>query len=287
MTLTPQAIRRLRAQLDPMLERFDYLAHRAQDPVELVWRYEDPRDQELAALVASGLAYGRVALVRDAVRRALDPLGPRPAQRLAQLEPEELEALYHDFVYRMTRGPDLVCLLRGAQRVAHEAGSLDAAYGLSPGHDHVARASAWVKRLWGRQPPSRGLRYLLPDPGDGGASKRLHLFFRWVTRGPDAVDLGIWRSLEASSLLMPLDTHTARICAYLGLTTRKSVDGKMVEQISQALRQLDAQDPLKYDFALCHLGISKSCIHRRSEEHCPSCPLEPVCVLGNPLSSGP
>jgi uncharacterized protein (TIGR02757 family) len=78
---------------------------------------------------------------------------------------------------------------------------------------------------------------------------------------------------------MPLDTHTSRICRYIGLTDRKSVDGKTARQVTDALRELDPDDPIKYDFAICHLGISESCIHERSEEHCPDCPLESICRL--------
>lgn len=283
--LTQAQLLRLRRQLDPMLEEFDYLKHRAQDPVDRVWSYHTPQDQELAALCASGVAYGRVALVKDAGRRILEPLGDSPAATLMTLEHEDLRELYHDYVYRMTRGDDVIDLLLGVKRLLDAHGSLDEAYALGPGKDHSEKASSWVRAIRqgrARQQVARGFKYLLPDPGDGGASKRLHLFFRWMGRGPDAVDLGAWRSLDARDLLMPLDTHTARICAYVGMTKRKSVDAKMVKEVTETLKALDPDDPIKYDFALCHIGISKSCLHERSEQHCPQCPLEPLCIIGNP-----
>jgi endonuclease III len=78
---------------------------------------------------------------------------------------------------------------------------------------------------------------------------------------------------------MPLDTHTSRICRYLGLTARKSNDLKTVVEVTDSLRELDPEDPLRYDFAICHLGMSKQCIHRWSPDHCPTCPIEPVCQI--------
>ncbi len=272
-----------------MLKQFlDHLLHertprieRQRDPVEIVWRYPRPADREVVALVASTLAYGRVDLLKDAIERALAPLGPHPARRLRQ-DPVDAGEPLDEFVYRMSRGPDLADLYCALGRHLQEYGSLEASYAASSGETHLERASDFVTRLRRarrREPLERGFRYLLPDPADGSACKRLHLFFRWVGRGPDGVDLGLWNRLEASELMMPLDTHTGRICRYIGLLDRKSIDGKAVRQVTRRLRELDCDDPIKYDFALCHLGISESCIHERSEQHCPSCPIEPVCTL--------
>lgn len=272
----------LREQLEALVEVFDAREHRDNDPVSLVWKYDDAGDQELVALLASGVAYGRVALVRDAGRRAVTPLGPDPARTLLGLSDDDLVSLYDGYVYRMTRGPDLADLLAGCRALIAAHGSLHASYAAQPGDDHVTRASNWVRAIRaGRIRPdlTRGLRYLLPDPGDGGACKRLHLFFRWVARGPDDIDLGIWPTPSARELQMPLDTHTARMCRYIGLSSRKSTDGKAAKEVSDALLELDPDDPLRFDFPLCHLGISGSCIHERSEEHCPSCPLDPICTL--------
>ena len=271
-------------ELESLLLQVDYAAHRANDPVELVHGYGTKQDQELVALLASCLAYGRVALVRDAGRRAVAPLGAAPAEALRSMSLEDLQQGYRGFVYRMTRGEDLVDLLWGVRAMYQRWPTLDAAYAAMPGAEHLERASAWVRcirqgRARSGEPPARGLKYLLPDPADGSASKRLHLFFRWMARGPDGVDLGCWEHLKPEDLVMPLDTHTARICRYIGLSGRRSADGKMALEVTKALQELDPKDPLRFDFALCHLGISKGCIHRRSQAHCPTCPLQAICTL--------
>lgn len=275
-------IPKLRATLEVLMEELDASARRAQDPVELVWRYESKRDREIAGLIASGVAYGRVALVKRAGEDLMQRLGDSPADALMSMSAQELEERFDGFVYRMTRGADVVDLLWGIKSLYAHHDSLDAAYGAMPGEDHVERASALVQAIRAgrhREDITRGLKYLLSDPGEGSTAKRLHLFFRWVVRGPDAIDLGIWEHLDAADLIMPLDTHTSRICRYVGLLERKTLDGKAAKEVADNLRKLDPRDPLKYDFPLCHLGISKGCIHARSQEHCPRCPLEPLCTL--------
>lgn len=275
-------IQKLKERLDDLNETISASEHRDNDPVSLAWSYDDPADQELAALVAACVAYGRVSLVRDAGKRIMTPLGAAPAQALLALDLTDLEQAYEGYVYRMTKGGDVVDLLWAARSVIDEFGSLEGGYTQSAAKTHIARASDFVQMLRGRRARrnlERGLKYLLTDPADGSTAKRLHLFFRWVGRGPDELDLGLWKSLDARELVMPLDTHTSRICRYIGLLTRKSTDSKAALEVSKNLLLLEPDDPLVYDFPICHLGISGGCVHKRSDEHCPKCPLDTICTL--------
>ena len=273
---------RLKPPLEGFLEGFDYLAHRRNDPVELVWEYTHDEDREVVALLSSCLAYGRVELLKQSIRKVLDVLGPHPARAIRRFDRSRIADELDGFVYRMSRDVDVLDLLSGMSAALDEFGSLEALYASSDASDHLERASAFVQYLRRhriREELERGCRYLLPDPADGSSCKRLHLFFRWVGRGPDGVDLGIWSSPRPDELLMPLDTHTSRLCRYIGLTDRKTVDGKMAREVTDSLARLDPDDPLRFDFALCHLGISQSCIHERSDQHCPTCPIETICEL--------
>lgn len=271
----------LRAFLDSAVESTQTAERRQADPVSVVREYDTSEDREIAALICACLAYGRVDLVRDAARRALAPLGPSPARTLRETEIAHWPQVLDRYVYRMTRGADLADLYAALRQVLQSHGSLEALYVATPG-SHLDRASAFVQTLRAgriRTEEARGLRYLLVDPADGSAAKRMHMFFRWVARPDDGVDLGLWSALEPADLVMPLDTHTSRISRYIGLTTRKSTDLKAAQDVTESLAALRPEDPLYYDFALAHLGIGGSCIHRRSEDHCPSCPLEAVCRL--------
>ncbi|RVU48742.1 TIGR02757 family protein [Lujinxingia sediminis] len=286
----------LKALLEETIAECDHLARRDHDPVGRVWEYENDDDREVAALFASSLAYGQVKVLRNAIVQALAPLGPHPAHTLRVTPLEDLVTRWPAFTYRMTRGEDLADLAVALGITLRREGSLQALYRARIPHDtdrpedagtlarahHLQAASHFVQTLRQRRHRrelTRGFRYLLPDPADGSTCKRLHLFFRWMSRGPDGIDLGLWPSLAPHALVMPLDTHTSRLCRYLGLLSRKSLDARAAVEVSERLAALDPEDPLKYDFALCHLGIGRRCIHRRSEDHCPGCPIEDACTL--------
>jgi uncharacterized protein (TIGR02757 family) len=103
----------------------------------------------------------------------------------------------------------------------------------------------------------RGYKFLLPSPLSGSACKRINLFLRWMVRKDD-VDIGLWRSIAKTHLLIPVDTHVARVSKLLGLTNRKSPDWKMAEEITNKLSIFDSDDPVKYDFALFGYGLITS-----------------------------
>ena len=95
----------------------------------------------------------------------------------------------------------------------------------------------------------------------------------------DAVDFGIWKKVPASKLVVPLDTHVIRVGRCLGLTRYTSPGWKMAADITASLRRLDADDPVKYDFSLCHLGMSNQCGFNRGQGDS-ECPLRGSCHPG-------
>jgi len=103
---------------------------------------------------------------------------------------------------------------------------------------------------------------------------------RWMVRGPDGVDLGLWRNVSPARLIVPLDTHVARIARWLGLTSRRTIDWAAAEEITASLRLLDPTDPVKYDFPLCHWGMSGACPAVPQRENCHACPMHSVCREG-------
>ena len=103
---------------------------------------------------------------------------------------------------------------------------------------------------------SRGLKFMFPLPEKGSACKRMNLFLRWMVR-KDELDFGLWDEIPTSKLIIPVDTHIARICKQLKLTKRKNVSWQMAEEITENLKQFDPNDPVKYDFAICHIGMRK------------------------------
>lgn len=288
--LSERGAERLRPLLDAVLARTDAKARVGFDPVEFPRRYADPRDAEVAGLLAASLAYGRADLFRPKVDALLARMGPSPAAFVRALDVARAARLLDGFVYRFNVGTDVALLLLGMGRALREHGSLEAlfAQGLArEGSLHGALAAftaalrdvdlAALRRAMG---PERGLHHLLPHPLGTGASKRLLMYLRWMVRGPDAVDLGLWKAVPPSALVIPLDTHVGRIARHLGLTRRKDLTWRTAEEVTASLRRLDPLDPVRYDFALCHYGMSGACPATPVPGNCARCVLLAACAVG-------
>jgi uncharacterized protein (TIGR02757 family) len=251
----------------------------------------------VAGLLAACLAYGRADVFKPKVAWVLAAGGLSPAAFAARLAREPDAASLAGFRYRFNTGEDVAALLAAAGWVRERHGSLGARFaalireaGEAGGGKHPLRAALSTFAAELREAPpaleiladrgGRGIRHLCPDPGAGGAAKRWNLYLRWMVRGPDGVDLGLWREVAPALLVVPLDTHVARVARRLGLTRRKDLSWRTAEEVTAALRVADPHDPVRFDFALCHLGMSGRCPPRRSPERCAACDLQPGCEAG-------
>lgn len=289
--ISRERARRLKPLLDALHDSRPWAERVRADPVEFAHRYEDPRDVEVVALLSASLAYGKATLFKPKIEQVLSRLGPAPANRLEHLEVKDLGGVLDGFVYRFNLPADLGVLLMGMGACLRQHRTLEAVFlearatgdwraslsGFSQRLRDAADVPAIVKAL-GRV---RGLDHLLPV--GGGAAKRLSLFLRWMVRGPDEIDLGIWKQVSPRELVIPLDTHIARLSTWLGLTSRRTQGWAMAEEITASLRLLDAADPVRYDFALCHLGMSGACPVRPAKVNCRRCPLVRECRTGQRL----
>lgn len=252
----------------------------------MVVGYADPEDQEVAAFIAAAFAYGRVEQVIVTARRILGALGEQPARGLG--DGRHLAASFlPGFRYRWNSEDDVRGLCEAVARSRDLHGSLGDALLARRREtgDFESALARWVGDL--RElacrivPLSRGLRFLLPDPELGGTCKRWRLFLRWMIRPADGMDLGHWNAmLNPSELLLPLDAHWTRIGPRLGWTRRRTPGRGMAADLTAALRRIAPEDPLRYDFAICHLGITGVCPPRLETRHCMACPISPLCATG-------
>jgi len=249
------------------------------DPLSRVRRYADPRDREVAGLVASGLAFGSAVRACRSADAVLGALGSRPADRLRRGRAPALNGFRH----RWVAGADVERMLRVVGQVLAEHGSVEAFYLAGGARGVRAGLTSFSRRVKARAaafgPTTRGFRYLFPEPEGGSAAKRLCLFLRWMVRPDDGLDLGVWSGVSPADLIVPLDTHVLRIARYVGLTDRRTASWTTAEEITAALRRLRPDDPVRYDYALARLGISRDCVHRRDPPRCGRCPLDGLCRL--------
>jgi uncharacterized protein (TIGR02757 family) len=278
-------IQTLKPTLDRLYAEFNY-PDSATDPIQIVRRFERPDDREVVGFVAASLAFGRVSSVIQSIERVLAIMGPRPAAYVRRFEPGPAKASFAPVVHRWTRGPDLVALVWVMKQMIDRSGSIEAflAESYDPAAEDIeavldsfsARALALdLKAAYGRLPKRPGVCYFFPRPSAGSGCKRLNLFLRWMVRR-DALDLGVWRRIPASKLIVPLDTHVIRVGRCLQLTRYTSPGWRMARDITASLRRFDPDDPVKYDFALCHIGMMNACGFNRAQGD-GQCPLKGSC----------
>jgi len=246
--------RKYRQALEEQYSRFHRRRYVHPDPLEFLYACDDPADREIVALVASSLAYGRVAQILVSVRRVLDRLGESPAKYLRDTTPARMRTDLADIKHRWTTGGDIAAMLAGARRTVRRHGSLGAclAGAIAPGDATVLPGLAGLVGELTHFAPAASL---LPDPARGSACKRLHLMLRWLVRR-DRVDPGGWeRHVRPGMLIVPVDVHMHRIARAMGLTIRKAGDGRAAAEITRAFAALHPDDPVRYDFSLTRMGI--------------------------------
>ena len=282
---------RARTELE-LSTRLDALYHdynrtdSASDPVHKVRPFADPTDREIVGFCAAALAFGRVASVLNSIDTLLAVVGPRPAAFVRSFEPERASDAMRAMVHRWIRGDDLVALLWLLRQMLDQSGSIERFFleGYRDEHEDIGpaldsfstRALALdMRRAYGRQPRRPGVCYFFPRPSAGSACKRLNLFLRWMAR-TDEVDLGVWSGVPASKLIVPLDTHVIRLGQCLRLTKYTSPGWRMAADITRSLRTLEREDPVRFDFSLCHIGMMNACGFGRKQGDS-QCPLKGLC----------
>lgn len=266
--------------------------HLANDPLSFCHRYDDPLDQEVVGLIASSFAYGNVKIIKKNLAQIFQPMGASPRRFVESFEPEAGARIFAGFKHRFNDARDLCALLFACRIMLREAGSIEKWF--LRFHDQrrddltetLSGFSEAVKRLdlspvfhCDGIPEGSYFPFFFPSPASGSACKRLCMYLRWMVRPADGIDLGIWHGITPDKLVIPVDAHIQRICRFLGFTTRRQADWRMACEITRSLRKLDPADPVKYDFSICHLGISEGC-DGKDHLKCASCPIAGICAPG-------
>lgn len=274
----------LKTALDALYNAYDYENELQNDPLVCVHRFHDAKDIEIAGLLCSALAYGRVSLFLPKLNALLAHMCEGDGTLRGYIDRykrDQIPPFLTTFKYRMSTGYHLHRLFGRLHTLLQEYGTIEGIFqaGFDLAHDDIGPAlHAFIQKLYaGSTPPDRGFCHLLPDPKKGSACKRLNLYLRWMIRSQKGLDLGIWCKIPPTHLVMPLDVHSMRMAYNLGLTQRKSANWKTALEVTQNLKAFDAQDPVKYDFALCHMAMAGDCHSKRDMQICPPCGLKAYC----------
>ena len=269
--------------LQRLYKKYNHYEFIKPDPLQFIYRYNNPADMEIAGFLAAALAYGRVQQIEKSLKNLLGRMGDSPYGFVINFDKSKRRTL-KDFKHRFTTGDDISDLLMLFKTIMSESGSIERyfARGYNPGDKNIIPAltkfcNSLLDIYTARQKRqvSSGLKYLLVSPSGGSACKRLNLFLRWMIRD-DEVDAGLWKSIDKAKLIVPVDVHMGRLCKILGLYNRRTVSLSAAVEITESFAEIEPEDPVKYDFALSRIGIVEDCTGRL-RKGCEFCELFGFC----------
>lgn len=241
-----------------------YLAYKrkfsSKDPVWTLHKFAEPADIELIGLITSVYSYGQVDLINKFIDKLLLSIGNKPHEFTINFEKRKDKKYLKGLNYRFNTDKDLIDLFGSLNANLSEFGSLFNIFrqNYSEEHDNIIPAlTGFTDKLREKMPVRKKILYrdyLIPSPVLNSTCKRLNMFLRWMIRN-DEIDTGIWKGISRAKLIIPVDVHIARISLERGFVKRRTVDLKFAVELTEFLKKFDKNDPVKYDFALCHLGI--------------------------------
>lgn len=225
------------------------------DPIQIPHQFTLKEDVEIAAFLTSSIAWGNRKMIINNGKRMMDLMGNSPYDFVMRHSENQLENL-NGFVHRTFNSGDFVTFIKALQHIYKNHDGLESAFAKNQQPLSMQQSIAEFKKLFFEINHQQRTTKHVSDPMQGSAAKRINMFLRWMVRHDNAgVDFGIWKSIPAAALSCPLDVHSGNVARKLGLLTRKQNDGKALAELDAELRLLDANDPVKYDFALFGLGV--------------------------------
>jgi uncharacterized protein (TIGR02757 family) len=232
------------------------------DPLEFPRKFSDPLDIEISAFISAVFAYGNIKQIMKTLDRLHSIMDWHPYDFVMNYDSLKQKKEFKEIKHRFYSTDDIEKLFLGLSRIYKKENALKNIFLNQPGEYFDLKTAisgfseSMIKLICGRNEPTHGIKFMFPDPAKGSACKRMNLFLRWMVR-KDELDFGLWNEIPTSQLIIPVDVHIARICKQLKLTSLNNVSWKMAEEITGNLKKFDSNDPVKYDFAICHIGMRK------------------------------
>ncbi len=243
-----------KTELDKLVKKYETKEFFYDDPIGIPNRFSDKKDKEIAGFMASLVAYGRREIFIKKLNQLLKIAQNEPLNFILNFEPKILG----DFNYRFGKPEDFAQIFKILKNLYEKDNGLEKLF--EYGYKNQINDNMFIPvtdYFYSRaeKPEALGFKFMIPDARKGSAMKRMCMYLRWMVRKGD-VDFGIWNFMPASDLLIPLDTHVARISREMGLLKRNANDFKSVIELTENLKQFDPKDPVKYDFAIFGYGVN-------------------------------
>ena len=246
--------------LNKKVEEFNRPSFIAGDPISIPHRYTKKQDIEIAGLFAALFAWGNRTTILLKSRELMELMHNAPHDFVLHHQPADLMRLF-PFKHRTFNATDILYLVEFLHHHYSQHASLEAAFTKKLEADANSTEQAlndFYDAVFSLEHAPARTRKHIASPAKGSTCKRLNMFLRWMVRHDDAgVDFGIWQDISPAQLVCPIDVHVARVAARFGLLGRSQLDWQAALELTATLRQLDAADPVKYDYALFSLGAEE------------------------------
>jgi uncharacterized protein (TIGR02757 family) len=272
--------------LDSKVEQYNQPDFIANDPVCIPHIFEKKQDIEIAGFFAAVLAWGQRKTIINKCRELLNRMDNAPYDFVLNHSDDDLKRLLN-FKHRTFNDTDLLYFISFFKQHYQNFDSLEQAFvprkdvfrseylAVSSSESQIEYASEvclsanlnfsieqalnhFRQYFFSLEDFPHRTRKHISSPMQKSTCKRLNMFLRWMVRTDrKGVDFGIWNTLKPQDLICPCDVHVDRVGRLLGLINRKQTDWLTAVELTENLKQFDAMDPVKYDFALFGLGVEK------------------------------
>ena len=243
----------LKQFLDSKVKKYNQPAFIDEDPISIPHLFTKKQDIEIAALFAAVFAWGNRATIIAKSKELMQRMDNSPYAFIKDHSAKDLQAL-KKFKHRTFNEDDLYCFIEFFHQHYSKQNSLELAFFPITDLDTEHGLTHFKKYFFSFEHLKRTEKHI-SSPLQKSTCKRLNMFLRWMVRNDNrGVDFGLWKNISPSQLICPIDVHVARVAKKLGLLQRKQVDWFAAVELTDALRKLDKDDPVKYDFALFNLG---------------------------------
>ncbi|QMW07029.1 TIGR02757 family protein [Spirosoma foliorum] len=254
--------------LDTKADLYNRPSFIERDPISIPHRFSRKQDIEIMGFWAAVLAWGQRPVILKKTNELVELMDGAPYDFILNHQESDLKR-FLAFKHRTFNATDALYFLHFFRQYYQEHDSLEDAFLLTNTSTVESKSTApdfspVGQSLIAFHDQFCGLTDFFPErtrkhiatPARNSACKRLLMFLRWMVRDDDrGVDFGIWKQLRPDQLVMPIDVHVNRVARQLGLLNRPQTDWKAALELTEALRQFDPNDPVRYDFALFGLGV--------------------------------
>jgi len=224
------------------------------DPISIPHRFSKKQDIEIAGLFAATLAWGNRTSIINSCNKLMTLMDNQPHDFILNHQPKDLKP-FLNFVHRTFNATDVLYFIEFLKHHYSTSNSLE---NLFLKNDVEQGLINFHEAFFSLEDAPYRTKKHVSTPIRKSSCKRLNMYLRWMTRkDKNGVDFGIWKKIKSQNLLMPLDVHVENYARQLKLIERKQRDWLTVTELTSNLKLIDANDPVRFDFALFGMGIEK------------------------------